>query len=145
MNVYRTIPVVAALVALAAGCGGPSTAPVTGSVTLEGQPVYPARVTFSPKAADGSSEAGGRVSSTLTNVDGTYSIEAAAIGDNVVGVIVLPADEDSEGAEDNEMPKAVGKPEKEIYAVTAGDNVIDIQLRPVAESSRKRRGFDEDD
>ena len=130
---------------LFAGCGGSNTAPVTGVVTLDGQPVYPARVTFSPKADEGAMEAGGRVSSAMTEADGSYSIEEAAVGENVVGVMILPADEDSEEAEDNEKPPAAGRPEKSSYTVSSGDNSIDIKLTAAAPAGRRGMRDDDDD
>ena len=133
------------VLALCTGCGGPSTAPVTGVVTLDGQPVYPARVTFVPKTAEGKTDAAGRLSSTETGVDGSYSIEKVAVGENIVGVMMLPVDEDSEEAEDNEKPSIAGKPEKEVYEVVSGENTIDIKLTVAAAPSGKTAVEDDDD
>lgn len=132
------------LSAVVAGCGSDTTAPVTGLVTLDGNPVFPARVTFTPRAANGSTEAG-VMSSAVTEPDGSYSIEGAQIGENVVGVMLLPTDEDSEEAEDNERPPAAGKPEKEMYTVASGANEIDIKLAPLAVPGKKRGGRRRDD
>lgn len=116
---------------------------------MNGSPVFPARVTFSPKGAEGAIEAGGRVSSAMTEADGSYSIDAAAVGENTVGVLILPGDEDSDEAEDNEMPAPAGKPEKTIYTVSSGSNSIDIILTPIASPNAKgpgrRRGLGDDD
>lgn len=137
---------------VACGCGGGNnTAPVSGVVMMDGSPVFPARVTFSPKSAQGAVEASGRVSSAMTEPDGTYYIEAAAVGQNTVGVLMLPADGDSEEAEDNERPAPAGKPEKTVYTVDSGDNTIDITLTVLAPpnskggSRGKGRGDDDDD
>ena len=145
MKMMLQMTVTGLCMALAVGCGGSTTAPVQGVVTLEGQPVYPARVTFSPKGAEGAVEAGGRVSSAMTDVDGTYSIEAAAIGENVVGVVLLADDEDSEEEEDNEQPAAVGKPAQQTYTVASGDNTIDVKLAPVAQKNASAGDDDDDD
>lgn len=146
-RVIKSTMCVLALMLMTAGCGGSSaTAPVTGIVTLDGNPVFPARVTFTPKADSGSTDAG-VPSSASTEPDGSYSIDAAQIGENIVGVMVLPTDEDSDEAEDNERPPVAGKPEKASYSVVSGSNQIDIKLTvsaPLAKSGR-RRGEDDDD
>lgn len=107
---------------------------------MDGSPVFPARVTFSPKGAEGAIEAGGRVSSAMTEADGSYSIDAAAVGENTVGVLILPGDEDSEEAEDNEKPAPAGKPEKTVYTVDSGNNTIDITLTALASPNSKGGG-----
>jgi hypothetical protein len=67
-------------VLLAAGCGG-STAPVSGTVTLNGVPLTGGgTVTFQGKT---------RGASAIVNPDGTYSIPNAPLGE--VQVAVLPA------------------------------------------------------
>lgn len=118
---------------VAAGCGGGnSTAPVSGVVTMSGSPVFPARVTFSPKGTEGSIEAAGRVASAMTEPDGSYQIDEVAVGENTVGVLMLPADEDSDEAEDNEKPAPAGKPDKTTFTVSSGTNNFDITLTPLA-------------
>lgn len=129
----------------AIGCGSENTAPVSGMVSLDGQPVYPARVMFTPMADKGETEAG-VAASALTEADGTYVIPAAAIGKNAVGVMMLPADRDSEEAEDEERPPAVGKPDKSSYDVASGENTIDIKLASLPPAGKPgRRAHDDDD
>lgn len=145
MKIPNLTPTATLLLLFAIGCGGAETAPVQGVVTLDGQPVYPARVTFSPKTAEGATDAGGRVSTALTEVDGSYSIAEAAIGDNIVGVMMLPVDEDSEDSEDNEIPTAAGKPDKDSYTVASGENKIDIKLAAAAAPTARAVADDDDD
>jgi len=141
-------PLLAALLTVVlSGCGGGApTAPVSGVVTMDGQPVYPARVTFSPRGGEGAVDAAGRVASAMTEADGSYSIDGAALGDNTVGVLMLPADEDSDEAEDNEKPLPAGRPEKTTYTISAGNNTIDIKLLALAAHGKGGgRGDDDDD
>lgn len=59
-----------ALVAMCGGCsGGPGVelAPVTGKVTLNGEPLAGARISFGPQ--------GGRPSTAVVGPDGTYELE----------------------------------------------------------------------
>lgn len=129
----KSLWTVVASVALAAiaGCGGGTTietAIVEGTVTKDGQPVYPARVTFSPIGAEGATETG-KPASTTTGVDGSYRLENAVVGSNAVSVIPEATDPDSEEEEDNEMDiPLVGKPSQESYSVKSGENKIDIML-----------------
>lgn len=52
-----------------AGCGGgPETAPVTGIVTLDGDPLPGAAITFSPESTEGSTSHG------MTDAQGKYSL-----------------------------------------------------------------------
>jgi hypothetical protein len=57
------------LLAMVAGCGqsGPEVAPVSGRVTLDGQPLASADVSFQPDGAQ-------RASSGRTNADGRYQL-----------------------------------------------------------------------
>jgi hypothetical protein len=115
------------------GCGGGAeveTATVSGKVTMDGQPVYPAKVTFSPIGTQGV-EISGRPATANTDVDGSYTIATVVVGANAVGVTLTPTDPDDEEAEDNEMniPMA-GKPSQDSYNVVSGSNQIDITLVP---------------
>lgn len=134
--------------ACSVGCGTEGTAPVSGIATLDGEPVYPARVNFAPKAADGAVQAAGRLSTAMTEPDGSYTIDAAALGKNTVGVMMMPADEDSEEAEDNEQPLPVGKLSQSVYTVVDGDNNIDLNMTAIKTESKGRgrgRMMEEDD
>lgn len=63
------------VLALLAGCGGggPTLAPVTGTVTYQGKPIADAEVTFYPKA--------GRVAIGKTNAEGRFELMTASPGD----------------------------------------------------------------
>jgi hypothetical protein len=61
---------------LAAGCGpGYGTAPVSGRITLDGQPLAGASVTFQPMAKDGISSTLGMGSYGATDAEGRYSLK----------------------------------------------------------------------
>ncbi len=76
------VVVFALAVAVLVGCGGTKseikTVPVTGVVTLDGQPVAGATVTFSPKSADG------RAASGITDQSGRYTLTTAGAGEGAV-------------------------------------------------------------
>jgi len=84
----RAATVLALLVAAAAGCGGGGGGPplgrVSGVVTLDGQPLADATVTFTP--------ATGRPSQGVTGSDGRYTLAytaeqpGAMVGDHVVRI-----------------------------------------------------------
>ena len=74
-----TCPMWAAL-SLVGGCSsGASTVPVSGRITLDGQPLAGAHVSFQPEGGSGSlSESGaGSGSYALTAADGSYSLRLA--------------------------------------------------------------------
>jgi hypothetical protein len=77
------------VVVLAIGCGGSKFAPVSGKVTLDGQPLPNAEVSFQPIAAEGSIEAGVG-SSAKTDENGQFTLKTAT-GQNgaVVGKHVV--------------------------------------------------------
>jgi hypothetical protein len=62
-------------VVLAAGCGSKRFAPVSGTVTMDGQPLVGATVTFSPVPPEGSTEAGDS-SLGKTNEKGEYTLKS---------------------------------------------------------------------
>jgi hypothetical protein len=72
-------------VVLALGCGGTKHAPVSGKVTLNGQPLANVFVSFQPIAKEGSTEAGPGSSGT-TDAQGRFTLKMAT-GENgaVVG------------------------------------------------------------
>jgi hypothetical protein len=77
------------LLAVLAGCGpsGPEVAPVSGRVTLDGQPLASADVSFQPDGAQ-------RASSGRTNADGRYQLmykrgqPGALVGEHTVRITV---------------------------------------------------------
>jgi len=105
MMFYRKWPLVWLPVLLAAltfaGCGasGPETAPVSGTVTLDGSPVDGAAVVFVPAG-------GGRPASATTDPSGNFTLEAN-VGRNAVTVSKTKPIGDvpvEEGAEPELMP-----------------------------------------
>lgn len=114
------------------GCGGGAEVPelgyVSGKVTLGGQPLANANVTFTPKDA--------RPSSGVTDADGSYTLsytiesEGAVPGNHKVTVEAISSTEDYEGdapPEPPELPASAsdGSISKE---VKAGSNEINIEL-----------------
>jgi hypothetical protein len=113
---------------LVGGCGGGSdVAPVTGTITLDGQPLASAEVIFQPQD--------GRPSTGLTDGQGRYELvfsrdsKGALIGSHTVRITVPTVDDDG-----NPLPDARPLPvkynvESTLTAqVTAGSNLIDFPL-----------------
>jgi hypothetical protein len=79
---------------LALGCGGAKLAPVSGKVTLDGQPLAGATVSFQPIAPQGSTEAGPG-SSAKTDDKGEYKlttdkgVDGAVVGKHRVIITCL--------------------------------------------------------
>jgi hypothetical protein len=71
------------LLALVTGCGGDGlgTVPVTGTVTLDGQPVEGATVTFTPASETAGTD---RSAVGLTDASGKYSLNATGGGEGAV-------------------------------------------------------------
>lgn len=61
---------VAVVLPLLVGCGGPARAQVTGTVTLDGQPLETGMISFEPIGGDGQSAGGGIK-------DGRYTLDAS--------------------------------------------------------------------
>ncbi len=117
---------------VSAGCGGPANvASVTGTVTLGGQPLADATVTFVPVAS-------GSLSRAITDANGRYklvyssTVQGAEIGEHKVAVTTY-----SGGDPDGDPPKpkvSERVPVKynlqtELKAtVTSGANVLDFSL-----------------
>jgi hypothetical protein len=86
------------LVVVLGGCGknGPNTAPVTGTVKLDGKPVAGAAVLFSPKA-------GGRPASGVTDETGSFALttleprDGALLGEHTVVVTLVKSKGPSKG------------------------------------------------
>lgn len=68
----------AVLVGCAGGQGKLGTVPVSGTVTLDGQPVPGATVTFKPKSSDG------RAASAVTDTNGRFTLTTVQGGDGAL-------------------------------------------------------------
>ncbi len=80
MNTKICAVLLSAAVFSFAGCGGEkreATFPVTGTLTLDGQPVAGANVVLSPKGA-------GTAATAVTEEDGTFSVGTYETGDGAV-------------------------------------------------------------
>ena len=127
------------------GCGGnpanyPDTAPVTGIVTLDGQPLEGATVSFRPVE--------GRSSNSKTDAAGKYElryvgpVKGAMLGTHRVIIrkeipdpnYIQPAEDKAEGFEPtpdliNSLPDRYAGRDSELSAeVKDGENVFDFQL-----------------
>ncbi|MCP4785285.1 MAG: carboxypeptidase regulatory-like domain-containing protein [Fuerstiella sp.] len=117
------------------GCGGGSDLPelgtVQGKVTVGGQPLATATVSFSPVTE-------GRPSSGVTDKNGEYSllytvdIQGALIGQHRVTIQENATEEESyeEGASESETGKspASSSDESLMFEVQAGSNVANFEL-----------------
>jgi hypothetical protein len=100
---------------LAAGCGGTKNAPVSGKVTLNGQPLANAMVTFQPIAKEGSVEAGPGSSGT-TDAEGRFSLKmATGASGAVVGKhrVMISQIVNKTDPSDDARPKRGGPPQME--------------------------------
>ena len=93
MNFNGLAKVIAVIAVLSfVGCGDSSIAPVSGKVTVDGEPVEGIRVVYSPILAPGKTDAG-PWSSGLTNSAGEYALETrhkdngAVIGTHTVSFV----------------------------------------------------------
>jgi hypothetical protein len=123
---------------IAVGCGGPSDfpeiAPVTGTVTMDGQPVPNAIVTFQPLEA-------GRPSYARTDENGRY--EMIYTNDNPgarLGKHLVMISTQSDGDEDQNIPRSRETIPAEYNmrsnlerVVEATDNVFDFELQSSGE------------
>jgi hypothetical protein len=78
LRTYRLILAAGGLLFLA-GCGGSTFPSVTGTVTLDGQPLDGAVVVFSPDGGAG----GGQVATGVTDSDGSFKMGTLKLGDGV--------------------------------------------------------------
>lgn len=128
------------LIGAVVGCGGPSNlGTVTGKVTLDGQPLPDALVTFTPTAA-GSPSAG------RTDARGTYTLrytrelEGAEIGEHLVRVSTFSeGDPDSDPptpADPEKVPSRYHENSELKQTVRKGSNTIDLTLDSGGESSQ---------
>ena len=122
------------LAAVVVGCGGPPSdqpdlGSVSGKVTVGGEPLANAQVTFTPTGE-------GRPSSDVTDSSGNYDLQytldssGAAIGEHVVTIGLVADEEDYESDNADESgglpPAASDRSIKK--TVEAGSNTIDIEL-----------------
>jgi hypothetical protein len=117
----RRLPLLAALAVCAVGCGGPhNTVSVSGRVTLDGQPLPKAAVTFQPVLTQGNSNPGPG-SGGFTDTDGRYTLKligtetrGALVGKHKVRISLVPPEADP--ADDRP------KPFKQLPAKYSGTN-----------------------
>ncbi len=132
------------------GCGGEDLGSVTGKVTMDGQPLPNAIVTFVP-------EGGGRTGIGKTDANGEYTLvfaggEGATIGKNKVAVTTAPEAAEVSGMRSDspeyaaqasggtmsdyskpavieKIPARYNKSTELTFDVTSGSNVYDIELK----------------
>lgn len=149
MSRWLTIAVSPACLMLL-GCGGEDLGSVTGKVTMDGQPLPNAIVTFVP-------EGGGRTGIGKTDANGEYTLvfaggEGATIGKNKVAVTTAPEATEvtamrsdspeyaaqasggtmsdySKPAVIEKIPAKYNKNTELTFEVTSGSNVYDIELK----------------
>src|SRR5215470_13236777 len=92
----RLLPLLAALAVGAVGCGNDQVAPVSGRVTLDGQPLANAAVTFQPVRTEGKGNPGPG-SGGFTDADGRYTLKVtgteargAVVGKHKVTISLVP-------------------------------------------------------
>jgi hypothetical protein len=121
---------------LCAGCGrgaGPELAAVTGTVTLDGEPLAHANITFVPEGKNGSPSYGG------TDADGRYRLlfshnrAGAMPGKHRVQIEMQPPETDDSGnpvvpTETVQLPAKYRVPGNLTAEVEPGENEIDFEL-----------------
>ena len=121
------------LIFVCIGCGGPKMAPVEGVVTLNGQPLVDATVTFTPTqaASDMNLTSFGR-----TDNEGKYSLETmmegkrgALVGKHSVRIALnIEEEEDADIMSEEDFKKAE-LPEHDFqFDVTSGSNEANFDL-----------------
>ena len=133
-----------AIALLAAGCSGPNAASVTGSVTLDGQPLTTGDVSFHPDGGNGGAPAYGKIDS-----GGNYSLSTGtdvglAPGKYVAVVVATkepPQLYDKTGAEIPPIPITPGKYGSTNTSdlrieVKAGKNTVPLALQSPAKAGR---------
>ncbi|MBX3440044.1 MAG: hypothetical protein KF861_21315 [Planctomycetaceae bacterium] len=130
----------AAALLMCSGCGGrdlPKLAPVTGIVTIDGQPVEGVLVAFYPQGNTGPTggPSGGRPGTGVTDAEGRYDLmyfegeRGAVVGPNRVEVtMVWPDGEPTPGVKDK-VPRGYGAGSKLTYDVQPGKNEYDIPMK----------------
>lgn len=141
-NSFSTIPSepkhlrrlsLAALIVALAGCGSSyqlETAPVSGRVTLDGKPVGPCTIVFTPPQ--------GRAASGPVNPDGTFTLstydagDGAIVGTHRVAVFIATSDEtDSPSEKPTLIPEHYATPASSglVYEVQPGQsNEFHVEL-----------------
>jgi hypothetical protein len=121
------------LIVFAVGCGGPkNVGGVTGTVTLGGQPVADALVTFSPTAEGGSSGVGKTDSAGKYTLGYSAGVQGAHEGENLVRITTYQeADPDSDPpqpAVPEKIPAKYNVKSDLKVEVKPGSNTIDFPL-----------------
>jgi len=131
-----TAPCWALLLALlAAGCGGPRTAPVCGKITVAGQPAKRGNVTFLPDESKGTS---GKAATGDIQPDGTYTLgtfgtdDGALVGHHRVIVSGRAIEDDESRPPDDLIPPRYASPQRSglTAEVKPGRNTLDFDLQP---------------
>jgi hypothetical protein len=128
-SLRTSVILIGGAVVMAGGCqGGTEMAPVSGQVTMSGQPVRGVFVVFHPQPPDGSIEAPTRPAMAQVDEDGRYSLstnvegDGAAVGKHKVTIIAV-----KRGAQ---PPGNV--PQDYVVEVKPGPNTHDLELTPGA-------------
>jgi hypothetical protein len=118
---------------LAIGCGGGlDTASVTGIITLDGEPLANASVTFSPKATNGEAPA----SNGATDSTGAYNLtvtttrdKGAVIGRHTVTITLIMDEPEGDDADVAEPADEDPIPDHDFsFEVKPGDNSANFDL-----------------
>ena len=107
------------------GCGGgPSLGQVSGTITMDGEPMADIQVTFEPKQVEGGTAIVGPFSTGLTDSSGKYTLktrngdDGAVVGEHTVSVSYAGSDPQEllDEAKDNLRQAQVGEGDKEKIA-----------------------------
>ena len=114
--------------AVIAGCGGSSQGlqPVTGKVTLDGQPLAGTTVEFQPSARGGSPSYGETDAGGAFKLRFTIDKEGAMLGDHIVRISKFEPTNSPTGKET--LPAKYNSKSKLTATVTQGHNTIDFPL-----------------
>lgn len=127
MFVRHAFPLVCTVLLACAGCGGgggPSVVPVSGRVTLDGEPVADAFVRFVPEAVD----MPGLDSGAQTDADGRYTLNAAdgrdgaIVGTHRIRITTLSVPTGDSGSAVSESDEAVPPDRPELIPVIYNAN-----------------------
>lgn len=121
------------IIAMGVGCGalsGPEVAEVTGTITLDDQPLSDVEVAFVPTS-------GGTTSTGYTDESGTYVLvydaerDGAEVGEHTIRVTrVQPEEQDGEKPELREkLPESYNVKSELKIAITPGSQTVDIPLQ----------------